>query len=418
MPSARRSGLRRRAFFTLIFVVVLALVRGDTVPRKDLFTYNLNALTTRYAFDFLGWEIGSLAGKVKTHFVDGDYAHLSEDRRQQTVATFFATADLIGRLTDEITRLHAAPDPSQADRLAMLGAKLDSARQRLRDLAPVAEAILQGQVAQVLAEEGIGVSAVGIFPPVASRFERPPLVLIVSPRQKIEIKTGAQLRPDLDLDQMEQLEAEVDRLGVSSLVVTIGGISTYPAMIMETGNRDWAVQTVAHEWFHDYLFLRPLGWSYGQSHEIIAINETVADIAGQEVGDKVLARFYGVPMPDRSKASEEPARAAGQPQPFDFNREMRVTRQAADALLAQGKVEEAEQYMEERRRLFLANGYVIRKLNQAYFAFYGSYADSPVSVDPIGRDLRALRSRVPTLKEFISLASRLTSYEDLKALIR
>jgi hypothetical protein len=73
--------------------------------------------------------------------------------------------------------------------------------------------------------------------------------------------------------------------------------------------------------------------------------------------------------------------------------------------------------MEERRRFFLSKGYVIRKLNQAYFAFYGSYADSPISVDPIGRDLHKLRRQVPTLKEFISVASRLTSYEDLKKLI-
>ena len=108
---------------------------------------------------------------------------------------------------------------------------------------------------------------------------------------------------------MERLEADVDRLGVSSLVVAIGGISTYPAMIMETGNRDWAVTTVGHEWLHDYLFLRPLGWSYGQSSEIIAINETVVDIAAEEVGDKTLERFYGVPIPDRTRSERSAARA-------------------------------------------------------------------------------------------------------------
>ncbi|MDP3047272.1 MAG: hypothetical protein Q8O07_07330, partial [Chloroflexota bacterium] len=93
-----------RLFFAIIIAVVLTLLRGDTVPRKDLFTYNLGALTSRYAFDFLGWEIGSLAGKAKSHFVDGDFTYLDEQRRQQTVSTYFATADLIGRLGDEITR--------------------------------------------------------------------------------------------------------------------------------------------------------------------------------------------------------------------------------------------------------------------------------------------------------------------------
>jgi hypothetical protein len=407
-----------RLFFAIIFAVVLTLLRGDTIPRKDLFTYDLGALTSRYGFDFLGWEIGSLAGKLKNRFVDGDFTYLNEQRRQQTVSTFFATADLIGRLNDEITRIHAGSDAAQRERLPMLDRMLAAARQRLTGLAPAAEAIIQGQVATILSAEGIGASPMGIFPPVSTRFESPPLILVVSPREKIEIKTGAQLQPGMDLDQMERLESDVDRLGVSSLVVAIGGISTYPAMIMQTGNRDWAVTTVGHEWLHGYLFLRPLGWSYGQSSEIIAINETVVDIAAEEVGDKTLERFYGVPIPSRTRSDEAPPTPGGDPQAFNFNREMRTTRLAADALLAQGKVDEAEQYLEERRRLFMEKGYVIRKLNQAYFAFYGSYADGPISVDPIGRDLRTLRERTGSLKEFMDVTSRLTSYGDLKALIR
>ena len=407
-----------RLYFAIVIFLVLALLRGDTVPRKDLFTYNLGALTSRYGFDFLGWEIGSLAGKVKNRLVDGDFAYLNEQRRQQTVSTYFATADLIGRLVDEITRIHADPDAAQRARLPKLDDMLAAARQRLADLAPATEAILQGQVATILAEEGIGVSPLGIFPPVSTRFESPPLILVVSPREKIEIRTGAQLRPGMDLDQMERLESDVDHLGVSSLVVAIGGISTYPAMIMETGNRDWAIATVGHEWLHDYLFLRPLGWSYGQSSEIIAINETVVDIAAEEVGDKTLQRFYGVPIPNRIRSTDPPPAPSAEPQAFNFNREMRATRLATDALLAQGKVDEAETYLEERRRFFMDKGYVIRKLNQAYFAFYGSYADGPISVDPIGRDLRTLRSRTGSLREFMDVSSRLTNYDDLKALIR
>ncbi len=50
---------------------------------------------------------------------------------------------------------------------------------------------------------------------------------------------------------------------------------------------------------------------------------------------------------------------------------------ARDELLAAGKIEEAEAYMEARRQVFWDNGYAIRKLNQAYFAFYGAYADVP-----------------------------------------
>ena len=72
---------------------------------------------------------------------------------------------------------------------------------------------------------------------------------------------------------------------------------------------------------------------------------------------------------------------------------MHTTRVTVDALLAAGKINEAESYMEQRRQLFVQNGYTIRKLNQAYFAFYGAYADVPggaAGEDPVGPAVRAL----------------------------
>jgi hypothetical protein len=52
---------------------------------------------------------------------------------------------------------------------------------------------------------------------------------------------------------------------------------------------------------------------------------------------------------------------------------MHVTRLTVDELLAEGKIDEAESYMEERRRIFWDNGFQhLRKLNQAYFAFLRS----------------------------------------------
>ena len=66
---------------------------------------------------------------------------------------------------------------------------------------------------------------------------------------------------------------------------------------------------------------------------------------------------------------------------------MHKTRVHVDELLAEGKIDEAEAYMEQRRQIFVQNGYYIRRLNQAYFAFYGAYADVPggaAGEDPVG----------------------------------
>ena len=96
---------------------------------------------------------------------------------------------------------------------------------------------------------------------------------------------------------------------------------------------------------------------------------------------------------------------------------MRALRLEVDDLLAEGKVEEAELVMEERRQLFVLNGYYIRRINQAYFAFHGTYADTPASSDPIGPKMIALRERVRSVEEFLEEAREITSEGELDALL-
>jgi len=75
--------------------------------------------------------------------------------------------------------------------------------------------------------------------------------------------------------------------------------------------------------------------------------------------------------------------------------------------------------MEERRQFFVANGRPIRKLNQAYFAFYGGYADAPGGAagdDPTGPLLREIRANTPSLRIFLDHVSVIKSYGDLESL--
>jgi len=90
------------------------------------------------------------------------------------------------------------------------------------------------------------------------------------------------------------------------------------------------------------------------------------------------------------------------------------TRVKADEYLTQGKVIEAEEYMNERRDFLALKGYHIRKLNQAYFAFYGTYADDPATASPIGQGLQNLRQQCSSLTEFLNKVKMMTSYEDLQ----
>jgi hypothetical protein len=131
-----------------------------------------------------------------------------------------------------------------------------------------------------------------------------------------------------------------------------------------------------------------------------------------------LQRYYPewLPEPHPSQSEE-----TGEPSPptFDFRAEMRNTRVRVDELLAQGRIEEAESYMEVRRQAFWEKGYRIRKINQAYFAFHGAYADEPGAPgsDPVGPAVLKLRDRSSSLREFLDTIAALTSFGELEALI-
>ncbi len=106
---------------------------------------------------------------------------------------------------------------------------------------------------------------------------------------------------------------------------------------------------------------------------------------------------------------------------FNYNREMHRTRVEVDRLLAEGKVEEAEAYMEQRRLVFVNNGYSIRRINQAYFAFHGSYAESTgggaQGRDPVGPAVYELREQSPSLAAFLKRIAWISNFEGLQRLL-
>ena len=74
--------------------------------------------------------------------------------------------------------------------------------------------------------------------------------------------------------------------------------------------------------------------------------------------------------------------------------------------------------MESQRRILVENGYAIRKLNQAYFAFHGSYAVGSSATDPIGGKLRLLRKQAGSLAEFLRTAAKFDEPADLDAALQ
>ena len=282
-------------------------------------------------------------------------------------------------------------------------------------LGPVAESVIQDQISEVVTDLGLTIGGQPI-PPVLYHGTPLPTALIVSPRDEIKQLHNISLEPDIHVDQRTVVEDRLDQaFDVSSLIVDVGGVGVYPTMVTETSNINFLTEVVAHEWVHNFLSLRPLGLNYFSSPELRTMNETAAALAGKEIGRAVMERFYPDLLPPPPAGDE-----SGQPPPppaFDFRDEMRQTRVNVDQLLAEGKIEEAEQYMEARRQVFWEHGYRIRKLNQAYFAFYGAYADEPggaAGEDPVGEAVRDLYASSPSLESFLKRIAWMTSFEDLQ----
>jgi len=403
----------RRFLVLLLLVLVLG---GSTRPPEDIGS-RARAFTRQVEFDYVSWIINALSVKWNQAALRTD-TYLSGAQRRQITLDYLNLVSEVRQKEAELNLIFA--DPEVSDPLAAsagLRLELEELHRQQNILQPVAEEVLQSQVAEVAAEMELTLGGQPV-PPVLYHATPLPYALIVSPRDVIRQEADISLVPELGIERHVELEERVDgELNVSSLVVSIGGVGVYPTMVRETGNLEWLSEVVAHEWVHNFLTLRPLGVNYFSSPALRTMNETAANIAGKEIGLRVLERFYPelVPPPEttggRAMQAEAPL--------FDFNAEMRQTRIRVDELLAQGEVEAAEAYMEERRLVFWENGYRhLRKLNQAYFAFHGAYADAPgggaAGEDPVGAAVRQLRAQSPTLADFLNRISWMYSFEQLQ----
>ena len=416
-----------RALDFLIYLLLGILLLTASNPISNEPAGRARAYTRPIEFDYFNWSVEAALLKLQSSAAGLPY-YLNHASRKQAVMQYLFLTERILQGEDQLNRIYADPTiPDKESASEHLRNELDDLYRRQKQLAPLAESALQEQVSEVLADMGLTTAGQPI-PPVLYHSSAVPMGLIVSPRDHIEQLTNISVQPNLSVDQQAALEDQVDKnLNVSSLVVPIGGVGVYPTMVMRTTSLSWLLDTIAHEWTHNFLTLHPLGFLYEATPELRTMNETTASIVGGEIGTLVMQRYYS----ELASASSPPLQLAsvgsvssnpeGEQPPFDFRAEMHETRVTTDELLSEGKIEEAEAYMEARREVFWQNGYAIRKLNQAYFAFYGAYADvpgGPAGENPVGPAVRALREQSASLAEFVKRIAWMTSFEQLQAAIK
>jgi hypothetical protein len=162
---------------------------------------------------------------------------------------------------------------------------------------------------------------------------------------------------------------------------------------------------------HHYLAFYPLGERFGKGADGTRLNETTAELAGQEIAKLVRAK-HPLTFPAGEDGRAPPAQAPT----VDFDAVMRDLRIQVDSLLAGGKVDEAEQLMDDKREYLAQNGINIRKINQAYFAFYGSYAaNAEAGSDPTGDKIQAVFDRTGSVGAFLTVMRDIQTTADLDA---
>lgn len=404
----------------MLVLLVFSLVSSGSVDSRPLLQQGLDHVTAGEQFSLLFWEVGALGERVARpltlHYTPG----------RDPVADRIAVSRYV-QLTGELGRVSAdrdkvaatSKDPAQLAALDQRTVAISSEQGSLR---PVVEAVVAWQIEQAQVSDGIrrGVVdlrprssfpfvAVGLDPPVAFRLGETPDLLVVAPRDRIVLIDSVLLDANLSFHQIDAIESGADSLGVSSLVTGIGGLAAYPSMVPASSSLTWTLQTVAHEWTHHYLAFRPLGLAYFSTYDMRTINETVADMVGEELARQVYARYYSPPEPAWPVTPATPATTTSPAEP-DFLTLMRGIRKQVEAMLAKGDVAGAEAYMAQQQVELAQKGYYVRRLNTAYLSFFGAYSGS---ANPYEARLRALRKSSGSLAAFLEAVSAVSQPSDL-----
>jgi hypothetical protein len=384
--------LKLKLFFLIGLVLLITPIGVSCAPSPQAnLNSAINTATKGYRFSIFRWEVSAIFSEIKQTWED---RNLSANN-SQTVVDYF--------------------NDYPQNTLSLSGTTA---------LQNKVETIIELQIRAVLRQNGIinpfdSVFRVN-FPPIAFELAEPPHLLVISPRNQIDRIRDVLLLQNMTTDQMNNIENQVEASGYSALAVELGGLGvTYPTFVNSNSSLHDVLNAATEEWVHQYLAFKPLGFRYvldllgiSRNQDIITMNESLAGIVSSEIGDEVYNKYYASYFP----ASNNPPSTISSAPAFDFNAAMRQIRQNVDAYLAAGQIDQAEQYMNEQRNYLQTQGYYIRKLNQAYFAFYGTYADTPAYIDPIGTAIQDIRNQRSSLKDFLNAVDHVTSVSQLDKL--
>ena len=415
------------AFLVMLLLVTWLVPVGD--KRSDTAAVQVSL---DHSYGLVSWEFENFFDKWRHRVWTAlPWTPTSEADRRRALDRYVVLVDELRIAKDLLSEVSSenGSDQGNVSNAQLAVDRLIAERDGFRD---GVEEFLEQAVADAIRSAEVDLVGSFVWPPVDFRIDSPPKLLVTSPRDVIRRDEDVLIDPEISIDDIEKIENELAEVAnISAVVLQTGGLASYPNVI-PTADLERLLDVAAHEWLHAYLVFNPLGRAYFDGGDIRVMNETLADIFGQEIGLRVYSEITGEPYvapvrpetamrntesknpdgPDGSDSDEETGA-----DDFDFNRFMAETRARTDELLEEGLMDEAESYMESRRIELLDHGHTIRKINQAYFAFHNTYAESPSSTSPIARYLWDLRDQVDTVGELVKLLRPLGTYKEFELLL-
>jgi len=204
-------------FFDLfvILIVILFAAKSD-VPKFTSESDRTRVYTREIEFDYPNWVWNAAWIKFEQGTIGSPYT-FDRATSKQIVFDYLRITQRLMQVDLRIEQIFADPAITDKDKAtAFLRKQRDELKTRQNSLAPFAEAILQYQISESLAE--LGLTTVGQpIPQVLYHTSPTPLALIVAPRDHIHQIANISILPTLTLDEQIKLEDEVAKsLNVST----------------------------------------------------------------------------------------------------------------------------------------------------------------------------------------------------------
>ena len=181
-------GITLRKIFLFSLILILFSIPSSKLP-LDL----IEKITLDNSFSLINWEIKNIF--PKWIYLGEIYIKNNQPDSSQTMKLLQKYLNLSKEKSHYINKLEIE-NLSQTQKNVVKN-NLETTIDEMQNLKPIVEELNERAMTKTIKINGLQTKLNTVFPPVDISLEPPPLILVISPRTKIEIEKSIFLSPDL-----------------------------------------------------------------------------------------------------------------------------------------------------------------------------------------------------------------------------